>query len=146
VAPSTPGVFAADGSGGGQGIIVNQDGTINSADNPAPAGSVITLYATGTGQLDPPGQDGAVVTADLLPRPVLRVSAMVGDQAAPVLYAGGAPGMVEGIVQVNLQIPEQAAAGDTVPLVLQAGDRSSRLGISVAVRAAPEPAAARVKK
>ena len=146
VAPSIPGVFAADGSGGGQGIIVNQDGTINSADNPAPAGSVIILYATGAGQLDPPAKDGAVVTADLLPRPVLPVSATVGDQNAQVLYAGGAPGIVAGIIQVNLQIPEGVAAGDSVTLMLQVGDRSSRAGISVAVQAAPEQAAARVNK
>ncbi|MBV8843031.1 MAG: hypothetical protein JO307_09480 [Bryobacterales bacterium] len=38
--------------------IANQDGTPNSAANPAYAGSVITLYVSGLGQTNPPGVDG----------------------------------------------------------------------------------------
>jgi uncharacterized protein (TIGR03437 family) len=134
VAPSSSGIFAANGSGGGQGLILNQDGTINSADNPASTGSVIVLYATGAGQISPAGQDGAVVTADSLPQPVLAVSALVGGQAAKVLYAGGAFGIVEGIIQVNLLIPTGALAGPSVPVVLQIGDRNSQPGLTLALR------------
>jgi uncharacterized protein (TIGR03437 family) len=134
VAPSSSGIFAANGSGGGQGLILNQDGTANSADNPAAAGSVIVLYATGAGQVSPAGQDGAVVTADRLPQPVLPVSATVGGQAAKVLYAGGAFGIVEGIIQVNLQVPAGAVAGPSVPVVLQIGERTSQPGLTLALR------------
>ena len=134
VAPSSSGIFAADGTGGGQGLILNQDGTANSADNPASAGSVIVLYATGAGQISPAGQDGAVVTADRLPQPVLPVSATVGGQAAKVLYAGGAFGMVEGVIQVNLQVPAGAVAGPSVPVVLRIGERTSQPGLTLALR------------
>lgn len=134
VAPSASGIFAADGSGGGQGLILNQDGTANSADNPASAGSVVVLYATGAGQISPAGQDGEVVTADSLPQPILPVSALVGGQSAKVLYAGGAFGIVEGIIQVNLQIPAGALAGPSVPVVLQIGDRNSQPDLTLALR------------
>jgi hypothetical protein len=40
VAPSLPGIFAGDGSGRGQGLIFNQDGTANSTASPAAPGSV----------------------------------------------------------------------------------------------------------
>jgi uncharacterized protein (TIGR03437 family) len=133
VVPSAPGVFSADGSGSGQGLIMNQDGTLNSAGNPAPVGSVIVLYATGAGLLSPAGQDGAVVTADSLPRVILGVSAEVGGQPAEVQYAGGGPGIVEGIIQVNLRIPNGALTGPSVPIVLRIGDRVSQSGLSVAL-------------
>jgi len=35
----------------GQGAIVNQDGTVNTPANPARLGSVVSIYATGTGYL-----------------------------------------------------------------------------------------------
>src|SRR6185369_5903214 len=49
VAAMAPGVFSVDGSGLGQGYILNQDGTLNSPSNPAKEGSVITICATGIG-------------------------------------------------------------------------------------------------
>ena len=58
VSTAIPGIFTMDTSGHGQGAIVNQDGTVNSAANPAPAGSIISVYATGEGQTSPGGADG----------------------------------------------------------------------------------------
>jgi len=133
VAASLPGIFAADGSGVGQGLIFNQDGTANSDANPAAPGSVLVLYATGVGQFSPPGQDGAVATAGSLPLPVLPVSATVAGQPAQVLYAGGGVGMVEGIVQVNLRIPDGVPTGPS-EVVLQIGDRASQPGLTVAIQ------------
>jgi uncharacterized protein (TIGR03437 family) len=133
VTAATPGVFSADTSGTGPGIILNQDNSINSADNPAPPGSVITLWATGAGQLSPPGVDGSVVSGGSLPTPVLPVSAQIGGQPAQVFYAGGAPGIVEGIIQVNLQIPDGVPASS--PIVLRIGDQSSQPGLTVSVGA-----------
>ena len=126
VAPAQPGIFSFDGSGAGQGAILNQDGSVNSAGNPAAAGSIITLWATGAGQLSPPGIDGAVTTSDSLPVPVLPVTAQIGGQAATVLYAGGAPGIVAGVIQVNLRVPRGTAAGAAVPLVLSVGGSCKR--------------------
>jgi hypothetical protein len=50
VVGSAPGLFTLDSSGIGQGAILNQDSTVNSFQNPADRGSVVTLYATGEGQ------------------------------------------------------------------------------------------------
>ena len=47
----TPGIFTIDGTGTGQGAIVNQDGTVNSAANPAARGSVVSIYMTGQEEL-----------------------------------------------------------------------------------------------
>jgi uncharacterized protein (TIGR03437 family) len=134
VAPSAPGIFSVDGSGAGQGLIFNQDGTLNSLSNPAAPGSAIVFYATGVGQFSPAGQDGLVVGGAPLPQPVLPVSAQIGGQPAPVLYAGGASGIAEGLIQVNVQIPTGTSAGPAIPLVLQVGNGASQTNLNVSVQ------------
>ena len=133
VAPANIGIFSADASGAGQALVLNQDGSVNSPLFPAAPGSVVTFWATGAGQLSPSGVDGAVVTADLLPRPVLPVLAQIGGQLADVVYAGGAPGAVEGVIQVNLRVPPASQTGAAVPLVLTVGSSSRQPGITLAV-------------
>jgi uncharacterized protein (TIGR03437 family) len=133
VAPSAIGVFSTDSSGAGAAVVLNQDGSLNSPNNAAAPGSVITLWATGAGQLSPPGIDGAVVDAASLPVTALPVLAQIGGQDAAVLYSGGAPGLVEGVIQVNLRIPAASPAGDALPLVLRIGDNTSQPGITIAV-------------
>jgi uncharacterized protein (TIGR03437 family) len=133
VAPAVIGIFSADASGTGQTIVLNQDGGINSPDNPASSGSVVTLWATGAGQLTPAVIDGAV-DADNRPQPVLPVLAQIGGQVADVLYAGGAPGIVEGVIQVNLRIPTAGQTGAAVSLVLRVGNSLSQPGITLAIQ------------
>ncbi|HLK64689.1 MAG TPA: IPT/TIG domain-containing protein [Bryobacteraceae bacterium] len=133
VVASVPAWLTADSSGHGQAAAVNADGQPNSSSHPASAGSVITLFATGEGQTAPPGIDGKV-GASPLPQPVLPVSALVGGQAATVQYAGGATGMVAGIMRVDVQIPASTAAGAAVPVVLQVGNASSPNGVTIAVQ------------
>jgi uncharacterized protein (TIGR03437 family) len=134
VVPAAIGILSASSSGVGQAFAANQDGSLNSPLNPAAPGSVVTFLATGAGQLSPAGVDGAVTTADNLQRPVLPVRARVGGQTAEVQYAGGAPGIVEGVIQVNLRIPANGQTGDAVPLILQVGDTTSQAGITLAIR------------
>jgi uncharacterized protein (TIGR03437 family) len=133
VLPATPGIFTADSSGSGQALAANQDSTANGSQNPAAAGSVIVLYATGGGQTSPIVPDGSVVSAGQLPRPVLPVTALIGGQPATVLYAGGSPGTVAGVMQVNVQVPGGLPAGP-VPVTLQVGGQSSQSGVTIAVR------------
>lgn len=133
VAPATPGIFTADGSGKGQAAALNQDYGINSAANPAAVGSIMVLYATGAGQWNPPGQDGTVVTAGNLPQPLLPVSVQVGGKPATVLYAGGAPQMVAGVLQINIQLPA-GVTGPQVPVVFAIGSAASRPGVTVAIQ------------
>ena len=50
VANASPALFTLYETGAGPGAILNQDATLNSPWNPATGGSVLVLYATGTGQ------------------------------------------------------------------------------------------------
>jgi uncharacterized protein (TIGR03437 family) len=133
VVPAVSGIFSADASGTGQAIALNQDGSVNSPNNPAVPGSVVTLWATGTGQLSPPATDGAV-DSGTLSQPVLPVTAQIGGQTADVLYAGGAPGIVAGVIQVNLRIPAASQTGAAVPVLLLVGNSISQLGIALAIQ------------
>jgi uncharacterized protein (TIGR03437 family) len=77
---------------------------MNSADHPAPQGSVVTLYVTGLGLTSPLSQDASVSTPPL-PVPVASISASInGSQVQPEFVAAAA-GLVAGITQINVQIP-----------------------------------------
>jgi uncharacterized protein (TIGR03437 family) len=133
VVSAMPGIFTLDSSGSGPGAIVNQDGTVNSANNPAPAGSIVFIYATGEGQSNPGGIDGKPGDYPA-PTPVAQpVTATLGDLNAPVLYAGGVPGMIAGFLQVNIQVPSDVSAGNTVPVVLTIGGKTTQANVTLAV-------------
>ena len=61
-----PGARSADGSGQGRALALNQDGTVNSPDNPAPRGSTVTFFVTGA---PPPASCpyGGVAPPDVAP-------------------------------------------------------------------------------
>jgi uncharacterized protein (TIGR03437 family) len=105
------GIFTNDGT---HAAALNQDGTINSASNPAPGGSIVTIF--GTGAIWPYGimQDGAVATG---PKELNGFSAFYSF--APPLaihYAGAAPGLIDGVFQINLQAPP----APNIPFTVQA--------------------------
>lgn len=133
VAPSAPGIFTLDSSGKGQGAILNQDWSINSPESPAPRDSIVMVYATGEGQTDPAGVDGKLVEVPL-PQPIEQVTAFIGEQLAEVLYAGGSPGQVSGLLQVNIRIPKDAPVGDSIPVRLKIGTRESQAGVTLVIQ------------
>ena len=132
-APGSPGIFSVDGSGHGQGLIVNTDGTLNAPQNPAPAGSLVVFYVTGVGSLAPALSDGAVVQLENLPEPVLPVTVLIGGQPAPSAHVTGVPGSVAGLLQIQARIPS-AVSGPALPVVLKIGNAASQPGLTVAVR------------
>jgi uncharacterized protein (TIGR03437 family) len=133
LAPSMPGIFTLDASGRGQGAILNQDGRVNSPANPADRGSIIVLYGTGEGQTNPSGVDGKVAT-DVFPKPLLPVSVRIGGTPAEILYAGAAPGLVAGVLQVNARIPAELGTTGAVPISLTVGTATSPSGVTVSIR------------
>jgi uncharacterized protein (TIGR03437 family) len=133
VAAAAPAIFSIDGSGRGQGAILDQDTSVNSDLNPADRGSVIVLYASGAGQMDPPSDDGAI-TGDVLATPLAAVSVLVDGQNTEILYAGAAPGLVAGVLQVNLRLPPQISTGSAVGILLKVGRFTSQPGVTVAIR------------
>lgn len=134
VATSSPGIFTLNGSGTGQAAILNQDSSVNSAANPAQPGSILVIYATGAGQMNPAVPDGAIPVADPLPKPIAPVTVTIGSVEADVLYAGAAPGLVAGALQVNARIPAQVVAGPQVSVQLTIGNLTSQAGLTVAIQ------------
>lgn len=132
VTAAAPGLFSANSSGTGNGSIVNQDGTINSPTNPAAKSSTIALYGTGAGQTSPPGVDGEIANS-VYPAPVLPVTVTIGGIGAQVTYAGAAPTLVAGIIQIDAVIPSGVPSG-AVPVVVTVGTAQSQAGLTVAVQ------------
>jgi uncharacterized protein (TIGR03437 family) len=139
VAQAAPGVFTVDGV---HAAAVNQDGTINSANNPAPPGSIVSVWATGLGPITPPQADGTLVG---LPLPINAIEPVEAWSPAPpfepchpgvgvvscqtytqfaVTYAGPAPFLVAGASQINFQYVGSAGGGAmvvTVPTAVSPG-------------------------
>ena len=135
VSAVTPGIFSLDGSGSGQALAFNADGSLNSLSNPAHAGSVIRVYATGLGQLSPAGQDGLAVPAGAAPMsPAQQVTAQIAGEAAAVNYVGSTPGLIDEVAQLSIAVPQQHLPSGALLLVVQVGGQSSQPGISVAVQ------------
>jgi uncharacterized protein (TIGR03437 family) len=92
------------------------------------------LYTTGLGTADR-GDDGQLVdpTGQVLPRLDLPVTVTIGGVEARVLYAGGAPGLVVGVWQLNVEVPLNIGAG-VVAVSVQVGGETSPAGVTVAVQ------------
>ena len=121
-----PGIFTLDSSGTGQGAILNQDGSLNGPANPAPPGSIVVFFATGAGKMAPPTEDGALARSPL-GRPLLDVTASIGNHRdVEVLYTGAAPGLVSGVLQVNVKVPMvQPFPPEDLPIALNVGGWTS---------------------
>jgi uncharacterized protein (TIGR03437 family) len=132
IAPTAPHYFTETYAVVGQIAALNADYSKNSTTNPSPAGSVVILYATGEGATTPPGVDGTLVGSTLT-QPLADVSVMIGGQKADVLYAGGAPGLVEGLLQVDVRIPAGTPSGNA-PVDMQIGKATTPSGGTIAVQ------------
>jgi uncharacterized protein (TIGR03437 family) len=133
VAEAAPAIFTIDGSGHGQGAILDQDTSLNSDLNPADRGSIAVLYASGAGQMLPASEDGAI-TGTVLAQPVAPVSVLVDGQDTQVIYAGAAPGLVAGLIQVNFRLPPQVRTGSAIGILLKVGRFTSQPGVTLAIR------------
>jgi len=149
-----PGVFTVDGA---YAAALNQDGTLNTAANPAQPGSIVSVFATGLGPISPAADDGAIVgtplPVDTLPDYVYWVECpgLFGcvAQEFAVKYAGPAPFGVAGLSQVNFVVESTFVQNfGTAPYILQAGGSASMgalivpgsNGFFVHVAGVPEPA------
>jgi uncharacterized protein (TIGR03437 family) len=143
VLASRPGIFSLDGSGRGQGAILNENGSLNSALNPAERGSIVTIFATGGGEVAPGIVDGQILS-DSLPRTISPVSVIfdlsnnefpVSSKPGEVLYAGGVSGSATGLLQVKARVPANAVAtGNAVPFLFIIGSHWTVHQITIALR------------
>ena len=136
VAASAPGIFAANSSGSGPAAF-NSDFSPNGPNSPAPKNGVVIFFLTGEGQTNPTGVTGTINAAgSAAPSPVLPVSVLIDGQSVPaaaIPYAGGVPGVVEGLMQLNVQIPASARSGD-LPIQVTIGGSTTQSGITVSVQ------------
>ena len=136
VTAAAPGIFTLTGTGAGQAAVLNQDYTVNSAKNPAARGSVISVFLTGTGELSPAIGDGSLgPTTPPFPEPLAAISATIGGVAATVKFAGQAPGLIAGVTQVNLEVPEGSPTGVAAITIYAAGYASQlQQAVTIAVK------------
>ena len=137
-ATAYPRIFTVNGSGVGQGAIFNDDDyTLNGPSSPEPRGGTVVLFVTGEGQTVPSGVTGKVTTVSLTPPltpvPQLPVSVLIDGQPSTVAFAGEAPGLVSGVMQLNVQIPATARSG-SVPIQVIVGASTSPPVVTVAVK------------
>jgi uncharacterized protein (TIGR03437 family) len=131
LATASPGMFTLTTTGGGQIAAINQDGTINSPQNPIPKGQVISLYGTGQGYIPGAPPDGFASPALSTPsRPQVLIGSTSSGNAAYVpdeniQYSGLAPTLV-GVWQINVLIPGTAPSGSQVPLAVLQSSVSSQ--------------------
>ncbi len=135
VVEASPALFTVNGTGVGQAVAENADGTANGPANPAMPGEYLTLFGTGEGLPDCcPASQGERVPVEpwLLPMPKLPVRVFVDNQEAGVVYAGALPGGTFGKLLVVLQVPRTLPAG-CWEVTLQVGDFLGRPGVTVRV-------------
>lgn len=134
VAAVAPGIFTRDSTGAGQAVVLNEDGTLNSPLNPARAGSEIAMFATGGGRLRPNAATGQITVGAPGQLSVPAAVSFAGKDAGLPLYAGAAPDLVSGVIQVNVRIPADCPTGPAIPITLTLGGVSSREAAVISVR------------
>ena len=132
VQAALPALFTSNSSGAGQAAAFNQDGSLNGASHAAAAGMIVVLFATGEGVTNPGGADGKLAL-DVYPAPVLPVKVKIAGADAEVLYAGAAPTLVAGVMQVNARVPAATPPGPA-SVVVTVGTFDSRSGVTIAVQ------------
>jgi uncharacterized protein (TIGR03437 family) len=137
VVPTAPSIFTLNQNGSGQGAILNQNGSVNGAANPAAKGSIIQIFGTGEGQLVPGVQTGCLSGPALpLPKPVATpITVTIGGQpATPITYAGEAPTLVCGVIQIDATVPTNIGSGPQTIVVTIGSNTNAQQNVTVAVQ------------
>ncbi len=97
------------------GAILNQNGTVNSPDNPAQRGQAIVIYTTGLGVVS------RQRNLDIVQDPPAVV--IEGTELQP-FFAGLSPGFI-GLYQINVSLPSAIAPGLTLTVIVRQNDITS---------------------
>ena len=108
-AAASPAIYSVDGSGYGQGYILNSDGTMNSQSNPAAPGSAITIFVAAPGPYTV--MDGYAVTEQ--PPAVFLDGGIYCDGIAAVI--GPVNGLPGNVYRISVYIPTVAALAANDP-------------------------------
>ena len=129
---AAPAIFTQNASGRGNSAILNQDYSLNTPAHPAARGSVVMIYATGGGQTSPSSTTGQIAG----PNPVnlaLSVTVTIAGRLLEAIYAGTAPGLVTGLVQLNVILPPDIQIGTALPVSITIGGVTSPEGPTLSI-------------
>jgi uncharacterized protein (TIGR03437 family) len=135
VKPANPAIYTQNGSGTGDGIIFESNYSLVSASRPASVGDNLFLYGEGYGVATAATTlpDGEIVPAGgPYPVPAGATSVLIDGQALPsqnVQYFGGAPGLANGVLQVNFTVPQLAPGSHQIQVSV--GGRTSPTGVTL---------------
>ena len=127
VATASPAIFGV----WDEPAILNQNGSQNCDVRPAERGSVVVIYGTGQGVVDPAIATGVIAPGDTLSC-AHNVTATIDGKPAHVDFAGMAPGFV-GLWQVNVVVPKEMSVG-AVHLVLTVNESFESMAAYLFVR------------
>jgi uncharacterized protein (TIGR03437 family) len=100
--------------------------------SPAAKGSIIAVYTSGLGTVNPPLATGAVPPLTTLSPTTGEVGAFIGGHAALVHFAGAAPGY-PGLYQINIEVPATAPSG-TDSLLIYANSQPTQSNVTVEIQ------------
>jgi uncharacterized protein (TIGR03437 family) len=129
LAPVSPGIFTFTSDGKGAGAFTHVDGSPVTQQNPAHAGELVILYATGLGQVTPSVPTGTLpggASATAIP------TALTIDGITVAPDFAGLAGCCVGLNQVNVRLPANTRSASDIPVVLTIrGVASNRVTIAV---------------
>ena len=124
VEPTAPRIFVYL-DGGNRGIVLNQDGSLNTRDNPARRGELIVFFLTGAGALTPQVRTGLLMASSEV-GPDSDVSVRIGGLEAATTFVGAPLGTL-GLIQINAQAPVRSVTGPEVQFAVSVGGVESGL-------------------
>ena len=110
--------------------VLNEDGSVNSASNPAADGSIVVLYLTGLGAPFEGAQSGAVspaASSDFQ----YGIDVKWATESLNVLYAGTAPDLINGLDQVNVRLPMDVTNPQVTVQIAGAGSVGQASGLTL---------------
>ena len=131
IAATAPAFFQSDQANA---VATRADGTVVTPANPAKAGEVVVLYATGLGRTTPDSGYGEIANTAAPIRQLadLKIT-LAGTIVDPrrILYAGVSPGF-GGLYQINLKLPDTLEPDPEIRVGLL--DRTSTAGLRLPLR------------
>jgi uncharacterized protein (TIGR03437 family) len=124
IAAAAPGIFTVSGTGMGQALAFNQDGTPNSQAHPAPVGSMVTFYATGV------GQTGLATNAYIVYIGYGDADNLIA--ASPVQFSvAPAPGFPADVLKVQATVPVGIYSPGAVPVEIVENGVACQAGVII---------------
>jgi uncharacterized protein (TIGR03437 family) len=134
----SPAIFSIP-PGGGYSIAINPDGSLSAPagaiagfpSRPTRAGEALILLCNGLGPVDFPVANGQP-SSDRLRNTTTPAEVLIGGVNAQVLFSGLSP-QFPSINQINVVVPAGVAPGNSVPIQIRIGGRTSPATFLVAI-------------